>query len=87
MQALTGRPSAMTRHCEHWPLAQKRPWGLPSLWWWPNTCTPAATRAEESISFSKPVRAAPFQVNAAGRRSGTVRTGWVSILPGVMVAS
>ena len=31
MQALTGRPSARTRHWAHWPLAQKMPWGAPSL--------------------------------------------------------
>jgi len=56
MQALTGRPSAMTRHWEHWPLAQKIPWGLPSFAWWPKMWTPLAVRAEEIISPSNPDR-------------------------------
>ena len=31
MQDLTARPSAITEHWAHWPLAQKMPWGAPSL--------------------------------------------------------
>ena len=31
IQPLTGTPSTITRHCAHWPLAQKMPCGLPSL--------------------------------------------------------
>jgi len=32
MQDFTATPSAITVHLAHWPLAQKMPWALPSLW-------------------------------------------------------
>jgi hypothetical protein len=62
--ALTGRPSVMTRHCEHCPFAQKSPCGLPSLWWWPNTLIPAATSDDEVISHEHQYRRISFQVIA-----------------------
>ncbi len=77
MQALTGRPSTMTRHWEHWPLAQKIPWGLPSFAWWPKMCTPPAIRAEEIISAAMPVIGRPFQVKSARRPSVVFRMGWL----------
>jgi len=50
MHDLTGMPLAMTMHLEHWPLAQNRPWPVPSRWCRPNTLTPLAMSAELIIS-------------------------------------
>jgi hypothetical protein len=52
MQLFTGSPSAMTMHWAHWPFAQNRPCGEPSLGCWPNTRMPAAYSAAETVSPS-----------------------------------
>ena len=68
MQDFTGRPSAITVHWAHWPLAQKMPCGAPSLWWWPKTRTPLAKSADEIVSPSKPAMGWPFQENSTDVR-------------------
>ena len=59
MHDLSGMPSTTTMHCEHWPLAQKMPWGAPSRGWCPKVCTPAANRADEMTSPGRACRASP----------------------------
>ena len=75
MHDLTGRPSAMTAHCAHWPLAQKMPWGAPSLWWCPKMRTPLAKSAEAIVSPSRAWNAWPCQLNGTSGTSGTARIG------------
>ncbi len=75
MHAFTGRPSATTVHWAHWPLAQKRPCGAASLWWWPKVRTPLAKRAEAMVSSGTAWKVRPCQENgtvapAAGARMG-----------------
>ena len=75
MQDFTDSPSAITEHWAHWPLAQKMPWGAPSLGWCPNTRMPLAKRAEAMVSPSRAWRASPFQVKLTVVSAGTDRMG------------
>ena len=75
MQDFTGRPSTRTRHWAHWPLAQKIPWGAPSLAWWPKIRIPLAKSAEAMVSPCRAETGAPFQVNATVGTAGNGENG------------
>ena len=65
----------MTEHWAHWPLAQKMPWGAPSLGWWPKMRTPLAKRAEAIVSPCRAWNACPCHVNCTDAASGAGRIG------------
>ena len=75
MQDLTGRPSARTMHCAHWPLAQKMPCGEPSFGWWPKIRTPLANSADAMVSPSRASSGWPCHENVTPAAAGAARIG------------